>query len=613
MSYLVLNSEGVMDFLHSFLVPESVPIIVGVIIALQIFFFIKNVFRMLEYKEIFGNERSWDINHDSETKFVIGISGEGNKVFESIKSSINEYLKNNSGSVIDFSLLKDAVDRHCDSVENDINTLTPTPLYCGLAGTMAGVIVGLSALITTGSITDLLSSDSGNFGSAARGVNDLLSGVAWAMVASIMGILFTTIASLLFKRYKLQGESGKNTFLAWLQAKLLPELPSDISDALNRLVKNLNKFNNTFAENTSSLRGALREVNESYRIQGSIIKAVHDMDVMKMAKANVRVLEELKECTDKLEVFNQYLNDIHGYTDAIHVFTSQFEQETNRLHVLEEIQQYFMRHKAEIAKDSADADVALRGALQTLKESASSNINELNSIFVQQAEEFKKIIREEKEAFEVFCHEIGGQLMDTFSFVKESAGSNTNELHSAFVQQAEEFKKVIQEEIDTFKIINNEIRAQFSEQLSQIPMLGRRLAEISEIPTKLDRLIERIEDSNKKLALQFSSTMETAMNHVPNGKSDPPFVPPVFQKWMKWIIIISIILIALACISNTVYNIWFAPLNISQVPATTEKVIGTNTVSTHTVLPVTIPSQQNKDTLSSATAQQKDSISNHKE
>lgn len=284
-----------------------VPVIVAAIIVLQIFFFIKNVLRMREYKEIFSKASSWGIVHNPFTKFVTGIYGQGNLVFDSIKDSINKYLENNSGSVIDFSLLKDAVDRHCDSVENDINTLTPTPLYCGLAGTMAGVIVGLSSLLTTGSITALLSSGSGNFGTAAEGVNDLLTGVAWAMLASIAGILLTTITSLLFKRYKLQGESGKNTFLAWLQAKLLPELPSDTSDALNRLVKNLNKFNNTFAENTSSLRDALHDVNESYRIQGDIIKAVHDMDVMKMAKANVRVLEELKECTDKLEQFNEYL------------------------------------------------------------------------------------------------------------------------------------------------------------------------------------------------------------------------------------------------------------------------------------------------------------------
>ena len=501
-----------------------VPFIVVVIIALQIFFFVKNVLRMREYKQIFSEESSWGIAHNTETKFVSGIYGRGNKVFESIKDSINKYLENNSGSVIDFSLLKDAVDRHCDSVENDINTLTPTPLYCGLAGTMAGVIVGLSSLLTTGSITALLSSGSGNFGTAAEGVNDLLSGVAWAMLASIMGILLTTIASLLFKRYKLQGESGKNTFLAWLQAKLLPELPSDTSDALNRLVKNLNRFNNTFAENTSSLRGALREVNESYRIQGDIIKAVHDMDVMKMAKANVRVLEELKECTDKLEQFNEYLDDIHGYTDAIHTFTTQFEQEANRLHVLEEIQQFFMRHKAEIAKDSADVDVALRNALRTLKETASSNTSDLNSTLVQQAEEFKRIIAVERESFER---------------------------------------------------LNGELRAQFGAELNQIPMLQKQLAEIAGIPVKLDKLIERMERSNSTLASQVSGTMTRTAKELTTvsskGESSPYTVPQIMPGWMKWTIVVSVILIALACISNTVYNICFAPENSTTSAATWEK------------------------------------------
>lgn len=501
-----------------------VPIIVATIIVLQIFFFVKNVLRMREYKKIFAEEKSWGIAHNPETKFVSGIYGRGNKVFESIKDSINKYLENNSGSVIDFSLLKDAVDRHCDSVENDINTLTPTPLYCGLAGTMAGVIVGLSSLLTTGSITALLSSGSGNFGTAAEGVNDLLAGVAWAMLASIMGILLTTIASLLFKRYKLQGESGKNTFLAWLQAKLLPELPSDTSDALNRLVKNLNKFNSTFADNTSSLRGALREVNESYRIQGDIIKAVHDMDVMKMAKANVRVLEELKECTDKLEQFNEYLDDIHGYTDAIHTFTTQFEQEANRLHVLEEIQQYFMRHKAEIAKDSADVDVALRNALRTLKETASQNTGELNSTLVQQAEEFKRIIADEK---------------------------------------------------DSFERLNSELRAQFSAELTQIPMLQKQLSEIAGIPAKLDKLIERMERSNSTLASQVSGTMTRTAKELTTvsskGESSPYTVPQIMPGWMKWTIVVSVILIALACISNTVYNICFAPENSTTSAATWEK------------------------------------------
>mgnify|MGYP004451244343 FL=1 len=500
--------------------------IVLVIIALQIYFFRKNVLRMREYKEIFGKEKTWGIAHNAETNFVSGIYGKGNSVFTSIKDSINKYLGNNSGSIIDFTLLKDTVDRHCDSVENDINTLTPVPLYCGLAGTMGGVIVGLYSLLSTGSITDLLSSGSSNFGAAAEGVNELLSGVALAMLASICGIFLTTLGSILFKRYKLQEESGKNTFLAWLQAKLLPELPSDTSDALNRLVKNLNKFNNTFATNTTELRGALTQVNESYRIQGDIIKAVHDMDVMKMAKANIRVLEELKDCTDKLEVFNQYLDDIHGYTDAIHTFTTQFEQESNRLHVLEEIRNYFIRHKAEIAKDSADVDIALRNALKDLKETAGSNAKELNYTLVQQAEEFKQILKEEKESFEK---------------------------------------------------VNNEIKAQFAVQLNQIPMLEKKLGEISAIPSKLDILINRIEQSNITLASNVKNTMNQTIQGLlagfskTSGSSARNYVTPILPSWMKWTIIVSVILIAIACISNTAYNIWYTSTQAKNIEMSNEE------------------------------------------
>ena len=150
------------------------------------------------------------------------------------QSSINKYLGNNKGSIIDFQLLKDAVDRHCDSVEDDINVQTPVPLYCGLAGTMLGVIIGLASLLFTNSIYSLMtgSTTGATASGAATGVSDLLSGVALAMIASVCGIGLTTCNSLLFKKYKLEQEKGKNTFLAWMQSKLLPELPSDTSPPL---------------------------------------------------------------------------------------------------------------------------------------------------------------------------------------------------------------------------------------------------------------------------------------------------------------------------------------------------------------------------------------------
>ena len=512
-----------------------VPIVVFAIICVQILFFVLNLYRMYEFKDVFKFESSWRIDKNEETGFVCGIEGSGNRIFSSIKLSINKYLSNNSGSVIDFHLLKDAADRHCDSVENDISTQTPIPLYCGLAGTMAGVILGLIPLISSGALIYLLGGElSLNISKeemdnlAASGINELLAGVAWAMAASICGIMLTTINSLLFKRCKLKEENGKSTFLAWMQSRLLPELPSDTSDALNRLVKNLNIFNRTFAENTSDLKGTLIKVNDAYKIQSKIIQTVHDMDVMKMAKANVRVLEELQQCTDKLELFNSYLDNIHGYTDAINTFTALFQQESNRLHVLEEIQQFFMRHKAEIAKDTADADVALKEALSVMRDSTVANVEELNKHFVTQSETFKRILQEEKEAFEELNNDIKGR-----------------------------FHEYISENITSFKDFNKQMKAQFNSQMQQNSMLMKNLEPIANIPVQLDNLFNKMEQSNSSLAKEISQGMDKvahSMERADDGKGKNSVSLQVFPSWINWVIVICIIVMALACVINTVYN-----------------------------------------------------------
>lgn len=518
-----------------------VPVIIIAIICIQVFFFVKNLLRMNQFSKIFSEESSWRLRRNEQTNLVDGVYGAGNTIFESIKNSINKYLGNNSGSVIDFGLLKDAVDRHCDSVENDIATQTPIPLYWGLAGTMAGVIIGLTDLLKSDAILTLMGSSGGviNVASenAALGINALLSGVAWAMLASIIGILLTTANSLLFKRCKLKEENGKNSFLAWMQSELLPELPSDTSQALNNLVKNLNKFNNTFKENTSNLGNALNAVNQSYAIQAEIIKAVHDMDVMKMAKANVRVLQELKECTDKLDAFNEYLDDIEGYTEAIHRFEAQFGEQADRLHILEEIRDFFRRHKSEIAKTTADADKTLQESLENIKESTSENVNEMQKRFVEQSEHFKKILEDEKDAFERFM---------------------------------------------------TQMNAQFSAQMSHMPQLAKQLEEISSIPVRLDKLIDKVEKSNAKLASDISFALKQSMQTAKvtaqlSGDGGTVIAGPSMPSWMKWTVISALVVIAAACIFNVV--VYFLPRETTakSQPTYIETVQADPVITTHPI------------------------------
>ena len=436
-----------------------VPIIIIIIIFMQLFFFVKNFLRMRQFSNIFTGTTSWRIRRNAETSLVDGIYGDGNKIFIGIITSINKYLGNNSGSVIDFGLLKDAVDRHCDSVENDIATQTPIPLYWGLAGTMAGVIMGLWDLLQSNAIMTLMSSGGGVIDnasqSAASGINSLLSGVAWAMLASICGILLTTVNSLLFKRCKLNEEDGKNSFFAWMQSELLPELPSDTSEALNNLVRNLNKFNNTFAQNTSNLGNTLNAVNQSYAIQR---------------------------------------------------FESLYNEQANRIHILEEIRDFFGRHKGEIAKTTADADRTLQESLQNIKESTSSNVEELHKRFIEQSESFKEILKSERESFEQFT---------------------------------------------------NDLKAQFSAQMTQMPQLSEQLEEISAIPVRLDKLIEKIEMSNIRLANDISQSikqtlMTTKVNKILDT-NDSVRVGDSIPAWMKVSGWAALVIIAITCILNIVF------------------------------------------------------------
>lgn len=307
-----------------------------------------------------------------------------------------------------------------------------------------------------------------------------------------------------------------------MQSELLPELPSDTSQALNNLVRNLNEFNETFANNTVRLRNALDSVNESYRIQADIIQAVHDMDVMRMARANVQVLRQLEQCTDRLEVFNQYLIDIEGYTEAIHRFETLFNEQANRLHVLEEIRDFFNRHKAEIAHTTADADRTLQESLTSIRESTAENVNELHARFVEQGEQFRSILEQEKESFEQ---------------------------------------------------INNQIKAQFNEQLEGMPALARQLEKISAIPELLDHLIEKIEKSNARLASEVKQTLKSAHAPAPfsEGQGEITYrAPATTPMWIKLTGWCAIVIIALACIFNVV--VYFFPKEQPDEETTIEQI-----------------------------------------
>lgn len=545
-------------------------LLVGFIVAIVIFFqvlsFWKNLKRMGTFSRIFEKSSSWGIQTSNYGQMVAGIKGEGNSVFYQIKDSINDYLGNSQGSVIDYNILKDSVDRNCESVEDEINAQMPVPLYCGLAGTMAGVIVGLFSLLFEDSISNLMVSGGKSvqaasvaMNGAANGINDLLAGVAMAMIASILGIILTTTNSILFKQFKRQEEVGKNKFLSWMQSILLPKLPNDISDAFSRLVANLNKFNGTFKENTQGLGRTLSKINEAYSIQANIVESIQKMDVAKMATANVKVLKALNESTEKLEQFNYYLNSIKGYTTEIESFRKQLNSEDDMVYLL----------------------IEMRGTLQGIKDFFKEELGEIDS---------------RKAAIGKSIDNVDTYITDALDKLNKSSVSSVDGLKTQIDHQADELEKFLEQEKQMLQDMSQEVRIEFEKQISQVPNISKRLEDITKLPAQLEQLSRSITESSKKLVsgiTQANQNMTNDIKHVlkrmdysvssgGNGGTTKVVMP----MWMKVAVVTLLFVIAGATAANTWITYSSKDINVQQQSSTAADVQTIDSVDVKDTSPI---------------------------
>ncbi|MEO9258006.1 MAG: MotA/TolQ/ExbB proton channel family protein, partial [Crocinitomicaceae bacterium] len=165
----------------------------------------------------FEAEIEYDEPEDISTGEIVKLSlvetQSSNIVMVRIAKSLNSYLINNYGAVVNFSIIKDIIDREVDVEDEGITQNISTPLYMGLAATMIGIILGLWAMPNL---------DGDEF---SKGLGSLIDGVKAAMIASFIGLVCTTIlTSFFYKKAKHKVLKDKNNQLSYLQAKLLPEL-----------------------------------------------------------------------------------------------------------------------------------------------------------------------------------------------------------------------------------------------------------------------------------------------------------------------------------------------------------------------------------------------------
>lgn len=336
-------------------------------------------------------KRTVTCKKEDKEKIEIILLNNTNPVAEEIEKSINTYLLRNKGAVSDFNLIKDIVERNSDAVATEIESVTPMPLYLGLAGTMSGIVVGLGIIgITTG------------FNDIQNVVDSLMSEVALAMVVSLLGVLSTTFISWKSRSCNAIIEADKNKFYTWIQTELLPVLSSNTVSTLTLLERNLSKFNESFGRTIIKLDEKLSKVGDTYGQQLEILRRIEQLDVTKMATANVKILKALDSSSSNIENFARYMDNTTSYLAEVRRLTDELDSYLARTGSLETIADFYKKQMNEISSRQdaikttvISVDDTMQKALANLEEHTEQGLTGLKQTYVKQQDEMEKIAQQQ--------------------------------------------------------------------------------------------------------------------------------------------------------------------------------------------------------------------------
>lgn len=299
-------------------------VVIGGVILWQITHTIKMTSKIFNLKNIFTERLSVEMyyynddddeldgNEESGVEIaLVETKGKGKEI-NKIKDAINQYLTNNFGAAVNFSIIKDIVDREVDVQDEKITQSITLPLYLGLAATMVGIIFGLFSMPSL---------DSDGF---SVGINALIGGVKIAMIGSLVGLACTTFLSI--GRYgsaKQKMQQDKNEQLSYLQAELLPELVKAEDTGVSGLKASLDRFARVATDISDNVLFSAQQTGVNLRAQQEFLDKVERMDVQKISKRNLELFEKLDANMAIYSQFSQYLTKMEQISSQLHDFASR--------------------------------------------------------------------------------------------------------------------------------------------------------------------------------------------------------------------------------------------------------------------------------------------------
>ena len=349
-----------------------------------------------------GDENADDLFSDQKIVKISIAETTGKGIIKRICDDINNYLLNNYGATVNFSIIKDVVDREVDIKDEEISHSIPTPLYLGLAATMIGIIFGLF------SMPEL------NGDHFSKGIDALINGVKIAMFGSLSGLACTTIlSSFFYKNAKKQVLNAKNKQISYLQAMLLPELLKAEESGISGLKASIDRFARdttgmaTILYNTTlKTESNLKIQNEIIVTQKEIIQKIESIGVTIVSKANLDLLDKLEK---NIQSFNQFANylelmgrislqlqDFASRTANIDSITRHIESSLSENKMLIEfLSSHFnkIENAGNAALNAVDvADSHFRDSIERLKLNTESTLENLYKSITESSSKFAEAI-----------------------------------------------------------------------------------------------------------------------------------------------------------------------------------------------------------------------------
>lgn len=262
-----------------------------------------------EDKNNIEDESFTDLEDDDIVIIPLVDTTGGHPIINKIKEAINTYLINNHGASVNFSIIKDIIDREVEVKDQEVSQSIPLPLYLGLAATMIGIIFGLFSMPNI---------DSEGF---TLGINALINGVKIAMIGSLTGLLCTTyLSSFAYKDAKRIIQKDKNEQITYLQAKLLPELLKAEDTGVSGLKASLDRFAREASSISNSVLTAANQTGMNLKLQKDLIEKVDNMQVLKISKWNYDLFEKMEQNMDAFNQFSSYLTNMERITSQLYEF-----------------------------------------------------------------------------------------------------------------------------------------------------------------------------------------------------------------------------------------------------------------------------------------------------